>query len=57
MPPQGDMAIDRYTITDPRSGIAFELALYPGWHMNVYHLAAAWGVVVEKPEHLAVIVG
>lgn len=57
MPPQGDMAIDRYTITDPRSSIAFELALYPGWHMNVYHVGAAWGVVVEKPEHLAIIVG
>lgn len=57
MPPQGDMAIDRYTIADPRSGISFELALYPGWHMNVYHLAAAWGVVVEKAEHLAIIVG
>jgi hypothetical protein len=57
MPPQGDMAIDRYTISDPRSGISFELALYPGWHMNVYHLAVAWGVVVEKAEHLAIIVG
>lgn len=57
MPPQGDMAIDRETIIDPRSGIAFELALYPGWHMNVYHLGVAWGTVVEKPEHLAIIVG
>jgi hypothetical protein len=57
LPPQGDMAIDRYTITDPRSGISFELALYPGWHMNVYHLAVAWGVAVEKSEHLAIIVG
>ncbi len=57
MPPRGDMALDRYTITDPVSGIAFELALYPGWHMNVYHIAVAWGVVVEKPEHVAIVVG
>lgn len=57
LPPQGDMAIDRYTIMDPLSGISFELALYPGWHMNVYHLAVAWGTVVEKAEHLAIIIG
>ncbi len=56
-PPQGDMAIDKQTITDPRSGISFELALYPGWHMNVYHVGVAWGVSVEKAEHLAIIVG
>jgi hypothetical protein len=55
--PDGDMATDRVTITDPRSGISFELAYYPGWRMGVYHLGVAWGVVVEKPEHLAIIVG
>lgn len=57
MPPQGDMAIDRETIVDPFSGIAFELALYPGWHMNVYHLGLAWGTVVEKAEHLVIVGG
>jgi hypothetical protein len=57
IPPQGDMAIDRQVITDPRTGLSFELAMYPGYRMNTYHVSLAWGITVFKPEHLAIIIG
>jgi hypothetical protein len=55
--PQGDIALDRQVITDPRTGLSFELAMYPGYRMNTYHVSIAWGVAVFKPEHLALIIG
>jgi hypothetical protein len=57
LPTGGDLASDRMTITDPNSGLSFEIAVYPGFRMNVYHLSACWGVSVIKPEHLAIIIG
>ena len=55
--PEGDMAIDRQIITDPRTGMSFELSCYPGYRMNTYHVSVAWGVTVFKPEHSAIIIG
>lgn len=52
-----DIAIDRAVITDPRSGISFELAMYPGFRMVHFEVACAWGVTVVKPEHVAGIIG
>lgn len=57
IPPEGDLASDRMTITDPVSGIALEFAVYPGFRMNVYHVSVSWGVSVIKPEHVAVLLG
>ena len=57
IPAQGDMALDRQVITDPRTNLSFELAMYPGYRMNTYHVSLAWGVTVFKPEHLAIIIG
>lgn len=57
LPSEGDMAIDRETITDPRTGLSFEIAAYPGFRMVTYHVSVSWGVKVFKPEHLAIIVG
>ena len=54
---QGDLATDRQIITDPLSGISFELSMYPGDRMVSYEVAICWGVTVIKPEHLAIIVG
>lgn len=53
----GDMASDRYVITDPNTGIAFELTMWPGQRMVKYEVAIAYGMSVIKPEHLAVIIG
>ena len=56
LPPEGDLAISREIIQDPRTGIAFELAVYPGYRMNRYELAIAYGSLVVKPEHAALLV-
>jgi hypothetical protein len=47
----------REVITDPRTNLSFELAQYPGYRMNTFHLLASWGQSVIKPEHAAVIIG
>ncbi len=57
IPAEGDLATDRMTVTDPNSGISLEVAVYPGFRMNVYHVSVAWGVSVIKPEHVAVLLG
>ena len=57
LPDGGDLALDRFTLTDPRTGLSFELAMYPGFRMATYHLSVCWGVSAFKPEHIAVIVG
>jgi hypothetical protein len=57
VPKEGDLAADRQVITDPLSGISFELAVYPGYRMNEYEAAVAWGVLVVKPEHVAILLG
>jgi hypothetical protein len=53
----GDQAADRYVITDPVTGIAFEITMWPGQRMVKYEVAIAYGMSVIKPEHLAVIIG
>lgn len=56
IPVDGDLAKDRTTITDVRSGINFEIAVYPGYRMNVYEVSACWGVLAVKPEHMALLI-
>lgn len=57
LPEEGDMALDRMTVVDDRSGLAFEFAMYPGYRMNVYHVSLAWGTKCIKPEHVALLLG
>jgi hypothetical protein len=52
-----DLAIDRTAITDPRSGISFELSMWPGQRMVHFEIACCWGVTVVHPEHVAGIIG
>jgi hypothetical protein len=56
-PSTGDMASDVQIITDPRSGISIEVSMYPQYRQVRYEVAAAWGVTVMKPEHLATLLG
>jgi hypothetical protein len=56
-PSAGDMAIDVTTITDPRSGLSFEVAVYPGYRKVVYEVSLAWGFEMIKPEHAALLIG
>jgi len=57
LPDGGDMADDRMLVTDPRSGLTFELAVYRQYRQVHYELSAAWGVKNIKPEHTAVLLG
>lgn len=57
VPAEGDMAIDRMMITDPRSGISFEVSIYPGYRKVRYEIALAWGAKNIKPEHSAILLG
>ncbi len=57
LPQEGDLAIDRTVITDPVSGLAFEVAIYGGYRKVRYELSIAWGVKNIKPEHTAILLG
>ena len=57
LPEDGDSAVDRTLITDPVSGITFELAMYAQYRQMQYELSAAWGVSAIKPEHMALLLG
>lgn len=57
IPDGGDLARDRQTVTDPVSGLSFDVALYPGYHANSYEVSIAWGVACLKPEHVAILLG
>lgn len=52
-----DMCADRQVITDPRTGISFELSMWPGQRMVKYEISLGYGMSVIKPEHLAVLLG
>lgn len=56
-PAEGDLALDVMTITDPRSGLSFEVAIYGGYRKIRYEIALAWGVKCIKPEHTALLLG
>jgi len=57
LPAEGDLAVDRVSITDPRSGLSFEIALYPQYRQMQYEISACWGVKMIKPEHCALLLG
>lgn len=57
LPANGDLASDRTSIVDPRSGLSFEVALYPQYRQMQWEVSCAWGVKVIKPEHVAVLLG
>jgi len=57
LPEAGDMATDREILVDPRSGLAFEIAMYPQYRQMQYEVSCCWGVKMIKPEHCAVLLG
>lgn len=57
MPENGDMASDSIFVTDPVSGITFEILEYKQFRQTVYHVSLAWGWKAIKPEHIAVLLG
>lgn len=57
LPDGGDAAIDRAVVTDPRSGVSFEISMYAQYRQMYYEVAACWGVKAVKPEHMALLLG
>ena len=56
-PEEGDMAEDVIIITDPRSGLSMEFAIYKGYRKVRYEVGLAWGVKNIKPEHTVNLYG
>lgn len=56
-PVEGDLALDRMIVTDPRSGIPFEFSIWPGYRMVEGEVALAWGQKAVKPAHIALLAG
>lgn len=57
LPQEGDMADDRIMITDPRTGMAFEVSMYKQYRRVRYEIAVAWGCQNIKPAHTALLLG
>ncbi len=55
LPEGGDMASERTTITDPRSGLSFDVAVYKEYHQTAVEISIAWGVKALKEEHIAIL--
>ncbi len=57
LPAGGDAAVDRTTVVDPFSGLAFEVAMYKQYRQVKYEISLAWGYKAVKPAHLGLLVG
>ena len=57
MPEGGDAADDVMIVTDPVSGISFQIALYRQYRQVHFEVGLAWGYAAIKPEHICVLLG
>lgn len=51
-----DMATSRTIVTDPFSGLSFDVAEYLGYHQTHWEVSIAWGCGVMNPHHLALLI-
>lgn len=57
IPEEGDMATDAIEVTDPKSGLTFEVRLYKQYRQIRYEVCLAWGVKNAKAAHTALVLG
>jgi hypothetical protein len=57
MPDGGDAAEDVVLVTDPFSGLSFQVALYRQRRQVSYEVGIAWGVKVVKSDFIATLLG
>lgn len=52
-----DLAEDTMIVTDPVSGLSFEISIYPGFKQMTFLIGIAWGCAAIKPAHIATLIG
>ena len=57
MPEGGDSAADVTAVTDPVSGLTFQIAVYKEYHRVKFEVGLAWGCKLIKPEHAVILLG
>jgi len=57
MPEGGDSADGVEYVTDPVSGLTFQVALYREYRRVKFEVGLAWGVACIKPAHCAILLG
>ncbi|WP_148716484.1 P22 phage major capsid protein family protein [Chitinolyticbacter meiyuanensis] len=57
LPEQGDSAVDRMIVTDPLTGLSFEISMYAQYRQMQYEIAMAWGCAAVKPDHIGLLLG
>lgn len=57
MPMGGDKADDVMEVTDPVSGLAFQVALYREYRQIKYEVGLSWGYEMVKAEHAVALLG
>lgn len=57
LPSGGDDAEDRMMITDPMTGLTFEVSVYRQYRQVKFEIAMAWGFAAPNPKHLMTLLG